>query len=61
MKQADRTSKEYGAVGGNTTLKRHGKKHFREIAKKRWESVKNNKSYAAESTKKTSKKDRTRS
>lgn len=33
-------AKELGSRGGQTTLKRHGKKHFRNAALRRWEKAK---------------------
>jgi hypothetical protein len=29
-----------GSLGGNQTLRTHGKKHFKEMAKKKWENWK---------------------
>lgn len=34
-------AKALGQAGGKKTLKKYGKKHFREIIKKRWEKEKN--------------------
>lgn len=33
-------AKELGRVGGNSTLKKYGKKHYSQIAYKRWEKEK---------------------
>ena len=33
-------ARELGRAGGNKTLKRHGKEHFRKISKKRWDKEK---------------------
>ena len=35
------TWREFSQKGGSSTLRKYGKKHFRDIAKKRWEKVKN--------------------
>lgn len=40
MKDTEKTPKEYGSLGGNTTLKKYGKDHFSRIAKKRWSKKK---------------------
>lgn len=40
MKKKEDISKaasEFGRLGGKATLKKHGKKHFSQIGKKRWE------------------------
>ena len=35
-KLAAKAATAYGKLGGKATLKKHGKDHFRNIAKKRW-------------------------
>ena len=44
-KEITRRSKITGAMGGKTTLRRYGKKHFSKLANKRWwlEEMKNKK------------------
>lgn len=34
-------AKILGRAGGNKTLKKYGKKHYREMNRKRWDSAKN--------------------
>lgn len=41
-KKRSLTVKTTGKMGGQSTLKKHGKSHFSAIAKKRWEKVKSN-------------------
>lgn len=36
VKNIDDTPQAVGRKGGKTTLKKHGKKHYQEMGKKRW-------------------------
>jgi hypothetical protein len=35
-KSTSAAASEFGKVGGNATLAKHGSKHYSDIAKKRW-------------------------
>ena len=43
MKKKELTVTELAAKGGNANFKKHGKKHYRKMAQKRWSKIKKTK------------------